>query len=110
MKEDIFAKEEKVEKSLLKKYPFLKEMWQEREKAFATAYKKEASIEKKYDKVAKKSGLKSVKFAYNECCFGIDVNDVDMHGTDIKENRMLIHDLTLKKEPLKKLEQERKEN
>ncbi len=96
--EDIFDKEEKAEKSLLKKYPFLKEMWKEREKIFDSAYKKEALIEEKYNKIAKKAGLKSVKFAYNECCFGIDVNDVDMHGTNIKEKRMLIHDLTLAKE------------
>src|SRR3990167_3396352 len=89
MKEDIFAKEEKAEKILLKKYPFLKEMWQEREKAFDEAHRKEALIEKKYSRIAKKSGLKSVKFAYNECCFGIDVNDVDMHGRNIKEKQML---------------------
>lgn len=95
MKEDIFAKEKKVERSLLKRYPFLKEMWNEREKIFAMAHKKEALIEKEYNKIAKKAGLKSVKFAYNECCFGIDINDVDMHGTNIKENRILIHDLTL---------------
>jgi len=76
MKEDIFVKEEKAGKSLLKKYPFLKEMWNEREKIFDTTYKKEALIEKKYNKIAKKAGLKSVKFAYNECCFGIDINDV----------------------------------
>lgn len=109
MKEDIFAKEEKAERSLLKRYPFLKEMWKEREKIFSTAYKKEATIEKKYNKIAKESGLKSVKFAYNEYCFGIDVNDVDIHGRNVKEDRMLIHGLTFEKEPSRKLEEEKKE-
>ena|SRR3989338_7674349 len=95
MPDSQFDKEEKYARKLLKEYPFLKKMWQEREKAFDEAHRKEALIEKKYSRIAKKSGLKSVKFAYNECCFGIDVNDVDMHGTNIKENRVLIHDLTL---------------
>lgn len=48
MKEDLFAKEEKAEKSLLKKYPFLKEMWNEREKIFVTAYKKEFEQEVRF--------------------------------------------------------------
>jgi len=26
---------------------------------------------------------------------GIDVNGVDLHGTDLKEKRLLIHDMTL---------------
>lgn len=95
MSNNIFDKEEKVAKKLLKKYPFIKEMWKEREKAFGIAHKNEAAIEKKYNKIAKKAGFKSLKFAYNECCFGIDVNDVDIHSTNIKENRLLIHDMTL---------------
>lgn len=95
MPDSLFDKEEKHAEKLLKEYPFLKKMWQEREKAFDEAHRKEALIEKKYSRIAQKAGLKNVKFAYNECCFGIDVNDVDIHGISIKENRMLIHDLTL---------------
>jgi hypothetical protein len=91
----LFDKEEKYAKKLLKKYPFIKKMWQEREKVFDEAHKKEVLIEKKYNKIAQKVGLRSVKFAYNEYCFGIDVNDVDAHGTNLKENRLLIHDMTL---------------
>jgi hypothetical protein len=91
----LFDKEEKYAKKLLKKYPFIKKMWQEREKVFNEAHSKEVLIEKKYNKIAKKAGLISVKFAYNEYCFGIDVNDVDAHGTNLKENRLLIHDMTL---------------
>ncbi len=93
--EDIFDKEEKAAKNLLKKYPFLKKMWEEREKVFTEAHKKEALIKRKYNNRAKKAGLHSVKFAYNEYCFGIDVNGVDLYGTDLKENRMLVHDMTL---------------
>ena len=95
MSDSLFDKEEKYAKKLLKKYPFLKKMWQEREKVFDKTHRKELLIEKKYNKIAKKAGLKSVKFAYNEYCFGIDVNDVDAHGTNLKENRLLIHDMTL---------------
>ena len=95
MSDSLFDKEEKYAKKLLKKYPFLKKMWQEREKVFGEAHRKEALIEKKYNKIAQKAGLKNVKFAYNEYCFGIDVNDVDAHGTNLKENRWLIHDMTL---------------
>jgi hypothetical protein len=95
MSDSLFDKEEKYAKKLLKKYPFLKKMWQEREKVFDEAHKKEVLIEKKYNKIAQKVGLRSVKFAYNEYCFGIDVNDVDAHGTNLKENRLLIHDMTL---------------
>ena len=88
-------KEEKIGKKLLKKYPFIKNMWEEREKVFEIARKKEALIEKKYNKIVKEAGLKSIKFAYNEYCFGIDVNDVDLYGTSLKENRFLIHDTIL---------------
>lgn len=95
MSNNILDKEEKAAKKLLKKYPFIRDMWKEREKAFGIAHKKEAAIEKKYSKIAKKAGLKSIKFAYNEYCFGIDINDVDMHSTNLKENRLLIHDMTL---------------
>lgn len=94
---DIFDKEEKTARSLLKKYPFLKKMWEEREKVFTEAHKKEALIERKYNNRAQKAGLNSVKFAYNEYCFGIDVNDVDLHGTDLKKNRLLIHDITFER-------------
>jgi hypothetical protein len=73
-------------------------MWQEREKVFGEAHRKEELIEKKYNKIAKKAGLKSVKFAYNEYCFGIDVNDVDAHGANLRENRLLIHDSTLEED------------
>lgn len=95
MSNKILDKEEKRAKKLLKKYPFIKNMWQEREKVFAEAHVKEDLIEKKYNKIAKKAGLKNLKFAYNEYCFGIDVNDVDAYGTNLKENRLLIHDMTL---------------
>ncbi len=95
MSDSSFDKEEKYAKKLLKKYPFIKKMWQEREKVFGEAHRKEVLIEKKYNKIAKKAGLRSIKFAYNEYCFGIDINDVDAHGTNLKENRLLIHDMTL---------------
>lgn len=95
MSDTLLDKEEKYAKKTLKKYPFLKKMWQKREKVFGEANRKEALIEEKYNKIAKKAGLKSVKFAYNEYCFGIDVNDVDAHGTNLKRNRLLIHDMTL---------------
>ncbi|NQT22453.1 MAG: hypothetical protein HQ579_03325 [Candidatus Omnitrophica bacterium] len=95
MSDHILDKEEKAAKKLLKKYPFIKDMWKEREKAFGIAHRKEAAIEKKYNKIAKKAGLKNLKFAYNEYSFGIDVNDVDIHSTNLKENRLLIHDMTL---------------
>ena len=72
---DVFEKEQKFARDFVKKYPFLKKMWQEREKAFDEAHRKEALIEAKYNKIAKKAGLKNVKFAYTEYCFGIDVND-----------------------------------
>ena len=98
MSDSLFDKEEKYAKKLLKKYLFLKKMWQEREKVFDEAHTKEVLIEKKYNKIAQKVGLKSVKFAYNEYCFGIDVNDVDAHGTDLKENRLLIYDMTLEED------------
>jgi len=76
MSYDLLDEEEKFAKKLLKKHPFIKSMWKEREEAFKIAHKKEAMIEKKYNKMAKKAGLRSLKFAYNEYCFGIDVNDV----------------------------------
>lgn len=95
MLNSLFDKEEKYTKKLLNKYPFLKKMWREREKVFDETHRKEALIEKKYNKIAQKSGLRSVKFAYNEYCFGIDINDVDTYGTNLKENRLLIHDMTL---------------
>ncbi|MBL7132278.1 MAG: hypothetical protein ISS45_12920 [Candidatus Omnitrophica bacterium] len=95
MSNNVVDKEEKFAKSFLRKCPFIKNMWREREKAYKIAYKKETIIEKKYNKIAKKAGLKSVKFAYNEYCFGIDINDVDAHGTNLKQNRLLIHDMTL---------------
>lgn len=95
---NILDKEEKSAKVLLKKFPFLREMWKEREKIFDTAHRKEAVIEAKYNKIAQKTGLKSVKFAYNEYCFGIDVNDVDLYGTSLRENRLLIHDSTLEED------------
>ena len=94
MSDSLFDKEEKYAKKLLKKCQFLKKMWQEREKVFGEAHRKEVLIEKKYNKIGKKAGLKSVKFAYNEYCFGIDVNDVDAYGTSLKENRLLIHYMT----------------
>ena len=95
MPDKILDKEEKAAKKLLKKYPFIKDMWEEREKAFGIAHKKEVAIKKKYDKIAKKAGLKSLKFAYNEYCLGIDVNDVDIHSTNLREDRLLIHDMML---------------
>lgn len=95
MLDKMLDKEEKCAKKLLKEYPFLKKMWQEREKVFDEAHRKENLIEKKYNKIAKKAGLRNIKFAYNEYCFGIDVNDVDAHGTSLRENRLLIHDSTL---------------
>jgi len=94
-REDRFDKEGKMAKDFLKKRVFLKKMWKEREKIFDAAYRKEALIEKKYNKIAQKTGLKSVKFAYNEYCFGIDVNDVNLYGTNLKDNRLLIHDSIL---------------
>lgn len=90
------SKEEKTVKKLLDRYPFIRKMWIERQKIFELASKKEAIIEKKYEKLAKKAGLKSLKFAYNDgYCFGIDLNDVDLYGNNLKELRLLIHDTTL---------------
>lgn len=90
-----YAKDKKLIKKLLKKYPFLKKMWQEREKAFSMAYEKESRIEKKYNKIAKKAGLKSVNFAYSDYCFGIDVNDVRSYGQCPKKGRVLLHESEL---------------
>lgn len=93
--EDRFKKEEKFASDFVKKYPFLKKMWEERERIFGEAHEKESRIEAKYSEMAKRAGLKSVKFAYNEYCFGIDVNDVNLYHTDIKKNRLVIHEFTL---------------
>ncbi len=93
--EDTFEKEKRFARDFVKKYPFLKKMWQEREKAFDEAHRKEGQIEAKYNKIAQKAGLKNVKFAYTENCFGIDVNDVLGHGINEKENRLVIHEFTL---------------
>lgn len=98
MSSSMLDKEEKAARKFLKKYPFIKDMWKEREIVFDIARKKESAIERKYNKIAKKAGLKSLKFAYNEYCFGIDINDVDMHGSDLKKNRLLIHDMTLEEQ------------
>jgi len=87
--------EEKLAKKLLRKYSFIKRMWEEREQVFCQAHKKENMIEAKYNAIAKKAGLKSVTFAYNEYCFGVDVDGVDTHGTRLKDNRIIIHDSTL---------------
>ena len=95
MKKDTLKKEQEAAKSLIKKYPLLKNMWRDREKVFDEAHRKEAQIEAKYNKVAKKAGLTSIKFAYAESCFGIDVNDVYRNRTNVKENRLLIPDFTL---------------
>ena len=95
MDKDAFNKERKAAKSLIKKYPLLKNTWKEREKIFDEVHRKEVQIESKYNKAARKVGLKSVRFAYAESCFGIDVNDVYLNRTNIQEDRLLIHDFTL---------------
>ncbi len=89
------AKDKKSIKKFLKKHPFLKKMWQEREKAFDAAYQKESQIEKKYNKIAKKNELKGVNFAYSDYCFGIDVNDVRSSGERLKKGRILLHESDL---------------
>lgn len=89
------AKDKKLIKKFLKKYPFLKKMWQEREKAYDIAYEKEVIIEKKYNKIAKKAGFKSVNFAYSDYCFGIDVNDIRSFGQCLKKGRILLHESDL---------------
>lgn len=89
------AKDKKLIKKFLKKYPFLKKMWQEREKAYDIAYEQETRIEKKYNKIAKKVGLKSVNFAYSDYCFGIDVNDIRSFGQCLKKGRILLHESDL---------------
>jgi len=89
------VKDKKLIKKFLKKYSFIKKMWQEREMAYDIAYKKEIQIEKKYNKVAKKSGLKSVDFAYSDYCFGIDVNDMRSSGQCLKKGRILLHESDL---------------
>ncbi|MDD4980022.1 MAG: hypothetical protein PHC54_01940 [Candidatus Omnitrophica bacterium] len=86
------AKDKKLIKNFLKKYPFLKKMWQEREEVYGIAYEKELGIEKKYNKIAKKAGLKSVNFAYSDYCFGIDVNDIRSYGQCLKKGRILLHE------------------
>lgn len=52
-------------------------------------------IEKKYNKIAKKAGLKSVEFAYSDYCFGIDVNDIRSGGECLKKDRILLHESDL---------------
>ena len=89
------AKDKKLIKEFLRKYPFVKKMWQERERAFDIAYEKESRIEKKYNKIARKTGLKSVNFAYSDYCFGIDINDVRSSGECQKKGRMLLHETEL---------------
>ncbi len=92
---DTFKKEQKAAKTLVKKYPLLKDMWEEREKLFDQTHRKEARIEAKYRKMARKAGLKNVRFAYAESCFGIDVNNVHLNQINVRENRLLISDFTL---------------
>jgi Sec7-like guanine-nucleotide exchange factor len=89
------AKNKKLIKKFLQKYPFIKRMWQEREKAYNIAYEKETQIEKKYNKIAEKAGLKSVEFAYSDYCFGIDVNDIRAGGQCLKKCRILLHESDL---------------
>lgn len=89
------VKDKKLIKKFLKKYPFIKKMWQERKKAYDIAYEKEIQIEKKYNKVAKKAGLKSIIFAYSDYCFGIDVNDIRSSGQCLKKERILLHETDL---------------
>lgn len=86
------AKDKKLIKKFLKKYPFLKKMWREREKAYDIAYEKELKIEQKYNKIAKKAGFKSVNFAYSDYCFGIDVNNIRSFGQCLKKGRILLHE------------------
>ena len=87
---------DKLAKQLLNKYPFIGNMWAEREKLIKVVNKKESLIENKYNKIAKKAGLKSLKFAYSDgYCFGIDVNDVEFKGTNLNKNRLLVHDSLL---------------
>ena len=97
MTKDIFNKEKKAAKILIKRYPLIKSMWKEREKIFDEAHKKEAQVEVKYNRAAKKAGLRSVRFAYAESCFGIDVNNVYLNRTNIREDRLLVHDFILSK-------------
>jgi len=40
MSDTLLDKEEKYAKKLLKKYPFIKKMWQEKEKVFREAHRK----------------------------------------------------------------------
>jgi len=87
-----YVKDKKLIKKFLKKYPFLKKMWQEREKAYDIAYEKEIQIEEKYKKIAKKKGFKSVNFAYSDYCFGIDVNDIRFSGECLQKGRILLHE------------------
>jgi hypothetical protein len=93
---DAFEREQKFAESLVRKYPLIKAMWKEREKIFDEAHRKEAQIEAKYNKLAKKAGLKSLRFAYAEYCFGIDVNDVYSNYTNLDEERIVIQDFMLK--------------
>jgi hypothetical protein len=69
MSDNLLGREVRYASKLLKKYPFLRKMWQEREKVFDGAHRKEVLIKKKYNKIAQKAGLKSVKFAYSEILF-----------------------------------------
>ncbi len=89
------AKDKKLIKDFLRKYPFIKKMWQERENAFDAVYQKESRIEKKYNRIAKKAGLKSVNFAYSDYCFGIDVNDIRSSSECLKKGRILLHESDL---------------
>lgn len=93
---DKYEKERRAVKRYLKKYPFLKEIWDEAEEVRENFYALLDRLEKKMEKLALKHGIQDIRFAClgDECQepFGIDIGDVQSKGQNIKEGRILIYD------------------
>lgn len=83
--------------TFLKKNSWIVDMWKEYEKVRNKYYEKISKIEQKYSKITKKHHIKSMWFAstLDNGIFGIDINNVQMHGEG--RNRFLIHDLDIEK-------------
>jgi len=92
---DKYDKERMAAKSYLKKYPFLKRIWEEADYARDNYHTALDLIEERMEKLALEHGIKEIRFAYlNEGPgpFGIDVGDVQSRGQNIKKGRILLHE------------------
>ena len=93
---DEYKKQQEAAKSYIKKYPFLKEIWDETEEARENFYALLDRLEKKMEKLALKHGIQDIRFAClgeeGQEPFGIDIGDVHSRGQNIKEGRVLIFD------------------